>query len=341
MPESKKAKSVAPKSGQSVNSKLMLDNHHLAKIIASLNQEIKNLKTKRTDKSKRSVQLINGAIATLQKAHKQHPVTMNKALRQLDKLQANLLHYKVVQKHIADLMHELDGSTVNKTVRATVVNKHQPTHSKVMQQLKNTHVRAKKPAVIHDAAKSGKQPPPLPQEYRRQLLTSPAKPASSIPPALQAEMEARKSPEYQAWLSKKDDFSKFTQAAIAGIYESKDGFKNLSDAITFYIILFESATTLFQRAIIIHSFLTIKDKKFAELQQDTVKIILSELNISGDELFFGTLHQLNPRKVDTFLHSLDKMAGSNNPYQFKDKVLQQLKKLDPTPENLLPNKRKI
>ena len=321
-----------------------LEERHLSKIIASLNHEITRLQ--------RRIQLINGAIANLQKAHTHAPVTLDKALKQLDKLQSNLLHDKINQKDITSLIHELEKRKEKKHERSThakgvaAAKIQQQTHRNVLQQLNNLRPASKQARTV---------PPPLPRELPRilppPLLQSftPTETPPALPAAFQAELEARKSPEYQAWSFKKEDYAKFIALAVASVNEfiekqnknnsKKFGDKGLS-ASSFYINLMESATTLFQKAVIIHSLLINKDKRFNDLKQSIIKKISAEMGLIDDNSFFASLQKLCPKKVNTFLHSLEKIANSNNPFTFKDTVVRQLMQLDPTPEKLLVNKHK-
>jgi serine/threonine protein kinase len=355
--------SYVTKTGQLVNFELALEERHLDKIIASLNLEVIRLQELDRDNSQRRIQLINGTVATLKKAHKQNPVTLDKALRQLDKLQSNMLLDKVSQKNIIDLMHELSAVTDKKNLRSTnakgfdAVKKHQQTHRNVLQQLNILRPGTGTKTTSPPLPPGYKVPPPIPADYQLSKsaplladgVTKPKGPPP-IPSALQAELKAMKMPEYQEWSIKKGDYSKFIQIAIAGLQESIEQLNNnkskqfgndeLFVATSFYMNLIESATTLFQKAIIIHSLLTTKDIKFKDLTRIIVNKISADMDLSDDNSFFTTLKKLCPKQVNTFLHSLERMANSKDPFTFKDKVVLQLKELDPTPENLLVNQPK-
>jgi serine/threonine protein kinase len=350
--------SYVTKTGQLAHLETTLEKHQVNMLVASLNQEVsRQLNNYGPTETQHRTRVINDTLATIQKIYVEQAITLDKALRELDKLQTSLLSDPESQRHIIQLMQELENLAPRKAIPSTaakgfdVVKKHHQTHKKVLQQLSNLQQRVI-PTGGPLPIPAKKMPPPLPVGYNAPAITKKMPPPlpPPIPLALQAELNARKLPEYEKWLQTKPEYTRFIEAAIAGIQKSfkqqnTDKVRNFVDdellsGTTFYINLLESADTLFQKAIILHSILKNKSKKYNELKNVIVKKISADMDLASDKPFFKALKDLCPKKVDTFLAALEKKANSKDPFIFKDKIVQQLKQLDPTPENVKENQPK-
>jgi hypothetical protein len=202
------------------------------------------------------------------------------------------------------------------------------------------------------------EPPEVPFVFkRRNEIPPPFQPSKRQPPPIPAELLANinfaKAPESQNWLHNKMNYAIFIEAAKTGIHKSLSQQQagkfrafgvELFNATNFYSNLIDSAATLFQQAIIVHSLLENKDIKYSELNNAVLSEISAALKDAppeslNEQSFFQSLRELAPAKVDTLLKLLDEMSTNQDPLPSKDEALKQLQELDPTPENLVHRAR--
>ena len=101
--------SYVTKTGQLVALSANLNDNQFHTIISSLQNEANKFIKKQGNHPQ--VKIIHDTIAIMQKIHNENPITLSRAMKELDKLQAFLISEKESQINIKKLMHDLEVAT--------------------------------------------------------------------------------------------------------------------------------------------------------------------------------------------------------------------------------------